>query len=117
VGTRPDPRRTDETRRESRALHSLEDPPRRGHRSGPAPVGSDLAQFLHAQAAGIVAVDFLHVDTVLLKRLYVLVVHRAWHPASSSSTGDPSLDVTGDAMRGRRRHQEGKATKNRYSRD
>ena len=28
---------------------------------------------MHAQAAGIVAVDFLHVDTVLLKRMYVLV--------------------------------------------
>jgi len=29
--------------------------------------------FLHVQAAGIVAVDFLHVESVLLKRLHVLV--------------------------------------------
>ena len=41
----------------------------------PAPrrTGPGWRQFLTAQAAGIVAVDYLHVDTVLLKRIYVLV--------------------------------------------
>jgi hypothetical protein len=38
-------------------------------RSGPA-----WEQFLTAQARSITAADFLHVDTVLLRRVYALIV-------------------------------------------
>jgi putative transposase len=47
------------------------------HRGGvaPAPKRSAVSwrQFLRAQAEGVLAVDFFTVDTVLLKRVYVLV--------------------------------------------
>ncbi len=43
---------------------------------GPAPrrTGPTGRQFVTAQARGIIAVDFVHVDTVLLRRICALIV-------------------------------------------
>ena len=73
MGTPPHPRRADEARRDGRPVHCLGDLHAAGIDPAPRRSGPTWRQFLHAQAAGILAVDFLHADTVLRKRLYVLV--------------------------------------------
>jgi hypothetical protein len=62
----------------------------------PAPrrSGPTWRQFLHAHAAGILAVDFLHVDTVLLKRMYVLVFIE--HGTRRMHLGGITAHPTGD---------------------
>jgi putative transposase len=70
----------------------------------PAPrrSGPTWRQFLAAQAAGILAVDFLHMDTVLLKRVYALVfvaygtrrMHLGGVTAHPTGTGQRSRPAT-----------------------
>ena len=66
----------------------------------PAPrrAGPTWRQFLSAQAHTILAVDFAHVDTVFLRRLYVLVVieHDRRKHANELQTGvTPTDDPSG----------------------
>jgi hypothetical protein len=62
----------------------------------PAPrrSGPTWRQFLSAQAHAILAIDFAHVDTVLLRRLYILIVieHDRRHVHLAGITAHPTGD-------------------------
>ncbi len=69
----------------------------------PAPrrSGPTWKQFLTAQARGILAVDFVHVDTVLLRRLYALIVieHGTGRVHLAGITAHPDGAQTAQAAR------------------
>jgi len=69
----------------------------------PAPrrAGPTWKQFLTAQARGILAVDFVHVDTVLLRRVYALIVieHGTRHVYLAGISANPDGAWTTQAAR------------------
>jgi putative transposase len=69
----------------------------------PAPrrTGPTWKQFLTAQARGILAADFVHVDTVLLRRIYALIVieHGTRRAHLAGVTANPSGAWTTQAAR------------------
>jgi putative transposase len=69
----------------------------------PAPrrTGPTWKQFLTAQARGLLAVDFVHVDTVLLRRLYALIVieHGTRRVHLAGITANPDGAWTAQAAR------------------
>ena len=70
---------------------------------GPVPrrTGPTWKQFLTAQARSILAVDFVHVDTVLLRRIYALIVieHGTRRVHLAGITADPNGAWTTQAAR------------------
>ena len=70
---------------------------------GPAPrrTGPTWKQFLTAQARGILAADFVHVDTVLLRRIYALILieHGTRRVLLAGVTANPDGAWTAQAAR------------------
>ena len=94
MGTPPHPRRAHKARRDNRTVHRVGDPPCRGHRAGTATLGSELAAVPARPGRRDRRSRFLHVDTVLLKRIYVLVFIE--HGIRRMHLGGVTAHPTGD---------------------
>ena len=102
---------SDETRHRRSAVRHVEILHAAGIDPAPRRAGPTWRQFLHTQAAGILAVDYLHVDTVLLKRLYILV-SSSTAPAGCISAASPRTPpVSGRRSRPQSWHEPRRAVR------
>ena len=94
VGAPPDPRRTDETRRDSRAVHRLGDPAGRRHRSGAAPRRSRPGgSSCTPRRPGSSRSTSWQMVTVLLEKLFLVFIE---HGTRRMHLGGVTANPTGD---------------------